>query len=68
MNTVNQKIVDYLGSHRKMTLATVTPEGHPMAHTVEYASQGATIYFATRENYEKDSKHIAKPSSGLCRG
>jgi len=61
MDTVNQKIVDYLGSHRKMTLATVTPEGHPMAHTVEYASQGATIYFATRKTTRKIQNILQNP-------
>ena len=44
---VKKKIIDYLAAHRKMTLATATPKGEPMAHTVEYVSEGATVYFAT---------------------
>lgn len=42
---VKNHIAEYLSSHNIMTLATVTPEGKPLAHTVEYASEGATVYF-----------------------
>jgi general stress protein 26 len=44
---VKKQIVDYLGSHNIMTLATVTSDGAPAARTLEYASDGATVYFAT---------------------
>lgn len=61
MDTVRHKIIEYLGSHRKMTLATVTPEGHPLAHTVEYASDGATVYFATRKTTRKAQNILNNP-------
>ena len=47
-------ISDYLGTHRKMTLATVTLDGRPIAHTVEYVSDnGPLIYFATKKTTRK---------------
>jgi len=54
-----QKISDYLKSHNKMTLATVAPDGRPQAHTVEYAPEGATVYFCTMRTTRK-AMNIAK--------
>lgn len=56
MNTVDEireNIAAYLQSHKKMTLATVSPGGKPLAHTVEYASEGTTVYFATNKSSRK---------------
>jgi general stress protein 26 len=50
---IRQKISDYLKSHRKMTLATVTLDGRPIAHTVEYASDGPNVYFGTLKTTRK---------------
>ncbi len=50
---VRSKISDYLKGHRKMTLATATLDGRPLAHTVEYASDGATVYFGTLRTTRK---------------
>jgi uncharacterized protein YhbP (UPF0306 family) len=51
---IRQAISDYLASHRKMTLATVTLDGRPLAHTVEYVSDnGPLIYFATKKTTRK---------------
>jgi len=50
---IRQAISDYLRSHRKMTLATVTLDGRPIAHTIEYASDGATVYFGTLRTSRK---------------
>jgi len=36
-----------------MTLATVNEEGQPMAHSVEYVSDGTTIYFASHPQLRK---------------
>lgn len=44
---IKKQIADYLKSHNIMTLATVKQDGSPSARTLEYASDGATIYFAT---------------------
>ncbi|MDA8239865.1 MAG: pyridoxamine 5'-phosphate oxidase family protein [Nitrospiraceae bacterium] len=58
---IKLKISDYLKSHRKMTLATVTLDGRPLAHTVEYASDGATVYFGTLRTTRK-AQNIIKNS------
>jgi uncharacterized protein YhbP (UPF0306 family) len=55
------RISDYLKNHRKMTLATVTLDGRPLAHTVEYASDGATVFFGTLRTTRK-AQNIAKNS------
>ncbi len=53
MNDIQEKITDYLAAHRYLTLATVTGENEPLAHTVEYVSEGATVYFLTYLNSRK---------------
>lgn len=50
---IKNKIVDYLASHRKMTLATATPDGRPLAHSVEYVSDGPVVYFGTLRTTRK---------------
>ena len=40
------KILKVLGSQHLMTLATLRPDGYPQATTVNYISDGFTIYFA----------------------
>lgn len=55
---IKQKIIDYLASHIKMTLATVTPEGKPIAHTVVYVNEGATVYFRSRD-FRRKNQNIA---------
>lgn len=42
---MEQKILDLLGQHRIMTLATLRPDGWPQATTVGYGNDGLTIYF-----------------------
>ncbi len=41
------KILDVLRSQHLMTLATLRPDGYPQATTLNYISDGFTIYFAT---------------------
>ncbi len=50
---IKQKISDYLKSHNVLTLATVTPDGKPLAHTVVYVSEGAAVYFGTYRETRK---------------
>jgi len=50
---IKQKVLDYLASHRFMRLGTVTTESTPMVHTVAYASDGPTVYFATDRRTRK---------------
>jgi len=42
---IRAKILDLLGQHRLMTVATNRPDGWPQATTVGYANDGFTLYF-----------------------
>jgi nitroimidazol reductase NimA-like FMN-containing flavoprotein (pyridoxamine 5'-phosphate oxidase superfamily) len=44
-DAIRAKILDLLGQHRLMTIATNRPDGWPQATTVGYANDGLTIYF-----------------------
>lgn len=46
-------VMDYLNTHHTMRLATVTADGQPMVHTVEYIVDGPVIYFITNNNSRK---------------
>jgi general stress protein 26 len=50
---IKQQMIEYVASHQKMTLATVTPDGKPIARTVDYVTDGADIYFGTSKNSRK---------------
>jgi uncharacterized protein YhbP (UPF0306 family) len=43
-----QRVLDYLGSQKTVTLATATPEGAPHASTFMYVNEGSTLYFWAR--------------------
>jgi nitroimidazol reductase NimA-like FMN-containing flavoprotein (pyridoxamine 5'-phosphate oxidase superfamily) len=51
--TIRKKILDLLARHRKMTVATVRPDGWPQATTVGYGNDGFTIYFLCGLNSQK---------------
>ena len=60
---IKKAISDYLRAHRKMTLATVTLDGRPLAHTVEYVSDdGPMLFFATKKTTRK-AQNIMKNSN-----
>ena len=42
---IRTKILTLLDEHRKMTIATLRPDGWPQATTVGYANDGLTLYF-----------------------
>jgi nitroimidazol reductase NimA-like FMN-containing flavoprotein (pyridoxamine 5'-phosphate oxidase superfamily) len=42
---IRAKILDLLGQHRLMTVATNRPDGWPQATTVGYANDDFTLYF-----------------------
>ena len=42
---IKTKILTVLDQHRKMTIATIRPDGWPQATTVGYANNGLTLYF-----------------------
>jgi general stress protein 26 len=61
-NDVLKKITDYLASHPYLNLATVCPDNTPLAHTVGFASEGATVYFVTDRNSRKAKNITHNPS------
>ena len=60
-DAVIKKMSEYLKSHNTMTLATVAADGKPLAHTVEYASDGTTVYFVTNRLTRKARNIAANP-------
>jgi nitroimidazol reductase NimA-like FMN-containing flavoprotein (pyridoxamine 5'-phosphate oxidase superfamily) len=56
-----QKIAEYLASHRILRLATVTPEGDPMAHTITYACEGTVVYFLSERHTRKVRNILEHP-------
>ena len=59
---VKKKISQYLATHEYLTLATVSADGSPLAATVGYVSEGATVYFATRRQTRKAQNVQANPT------
>ena len=43
--SLRQKILELLGAHRIMTIATLRPDGWPQATTVGYVNEGMTLWF-----------------------
>jgi len=52
---LNTKILTLLDQHRKMTVATLRPDGWPQATTVGYANDGLTLYFLCGMDSQKAS-------------
>ncbi len=42
-----ERIAEYLKSHPYLNLATVSPEGKPMVHSMGFVSAGPVVYFGT---------------------
>lgn len=55
------KIYEYLADHYYLNLATVSPQGNPMAHTMAYVSEGAVVYLATNKNTRKVQNIMNNP-------
>ena len=51
--TMRNKILALLASHRKMTIATLRPDGWPQATTVGYGNDGLRIYFLCGTDSQK---------------
>lgn len=60
-NEIKQQIAQYLGSHPFLNLATVNAEGAPLAHTIAFAADEATVYFGTRKDTRKAANMAANP-------
>lgn len=65
MEDVRQQAEAYLSSHSKAVLATVNEDGTPMAHTIEYVSDGANIFFATMKGARKVANIAKNPTVAL---
>jgi general stress protein 26 len=63
---VFKKIEGYLAQHKKMTLSTVNAEGQPIAHTVQYAPRGNTVFFFTKPTQRKVNNIINNPRVGFA--
>jgi len=50
---IRKKVLDLLAQHRKMTIATLRPDGWPQATTVGYGNEGLTIYFLCGPDSQK---------------
>ncbi|NPE31023.1 pyridoxamine 5'-phosphate oxidase family protein [Methanococcoides sp. SA1] len=50
---IKERINEYLKKHPYLNLATVSPEGKPMVHSMAFASAGPVVYFGTGNNTRK---------------
>jgi len=50
---LREKILSLLAGHRKMTLATLRPDGWPQATTVGYGNDDLTLYFLCGADSQK---------------
>jgi hypothetical protein len=57
--TTRGKILEILGQHRLMTVATIRPDGWPQATTVGYVTDGLRIYFLCSPQSQK-AKNLAR--------
>ncbi|WP_372750889.1 pyridoxamine 5'-phosphate oxidase family protein [Labilibaculum sp.] len=48
-----KNIDNYLGAHNLLSLATISVEGLPMAHSVEYINEGHTVFFISHRGTRK---------------
>ena len=52
-DAIRKKILKLLAQHRKMTIATLRPDGWPQATTVGYGNEDLTIYFLCGPDSQK---------------
>lgn len=58
---LKNKICEYLANHYYLNLATISPEGRPMAHTMAYVSECEIVYLATNKNTRKVQNIMQNP-------
>jgi general stress protein 26 len=59
---LKDRINQYLADHYYLNLATVSPQGSPMAHTMAYASKDSVVYLATNKNTRKVQNIMNNPN------
>ena len=59
---LEEKINQYLANHYYLNLATVSPQGNPMAHTMAYVSKDSVVYLATNKNTRKVQNITQNPN------
>jgi len=52
-DAIREKILRLMAQHRKMTIATLRPDGWPQATTVGYGNDDLTIYFLCGRDSQK---------------
>ena len=58
---LKDKICEYLATHNYLNLATLSPQGRPMVHTMAYVSKNEIVYLATNKNTRKVQNIMQKP-------
>lgn len=58
---IKQEIIEYLGSHPFLNLATVNAEGAPLVRTMAFVADGATVYFGTSKGSRKVANMQGNP-------
>jgi uncharacterized protein len=56
-----KNIDNYLKDHGLLSLATISAEGLPMAHSVEYINEGNTVYFISHLGTRKIANIQSNP-------
>ena len=59
---LENKINQYLADHYYLNLATVSPQGNPMAHTMAYVSKDSVVFLATNKNTRKVQNITQNPN------
>lgn len=62
---LQSKVVELLGQHRIMTIATLRPDGWPQATTVGYVSEGLTLWFLCGRQSQK-ARNLALDNRASC--
>ncbi len=62
MKDIKNEIVDYLSRKKFITLATSTPDGKPLTHTLAYVNIGPNVYFSTYKKSRKTKNIQGNPN------
>ena len=60
-------VLDYLGSHSLLTLATASKNGIPHAAPVIYVNEGTTVYFSVAPSSDQRVEPRREPRRGRRR-